>query len=356
MNSSKTPSALDRRLSRTVAAVCVCCATLYLLAFVVNYEDNFLIFLASVFAPALLIIIGGTTIVAELYAYARSRRPPLRERVVRCFLLIAMLIPTLTGEFRSRAQPDRAATSFRDEVSVLDVNLLGPRDVTSGWYDQVARLRPDIITVQELNPTVANTLVTRFGDIYRCRQLEPKAGVLGMGVLSKFPCQQRDSSRFMPGIGFPQIVDVTLPNQKTIAVINVHTIPPHTLTQHNPDDNELQQLSNAVVARELFVKSIIEAAREVSTDAMILAGDFNATTRNRVYRMVREMELYDAFTVGSRVRGGTWPGPDFPLPSWLVRIDFIFHSAGLRALRAETLPEGYGSDHRGVFATLAIAE
>jgi endonuclease/exonuclease/phosphatase (EEP) superfamily protein YafD len=160
----------------------------------------------------------------------------------------------------------------------------------------------------------------------------------------------------MDGIGTPQIVDVRLPNQKTIGVINIHTIPPHWLVKNTPGDNDVQQLSNAVVEREVFVRKIVEASRTVSTDAVILAGDFNATVRNRVYRIVRQMGLFDSFAVGSRLRGGTWPGPDFPLPSWILRIDFIFHCAGLTALHAETLPEGYGSDHRGVFARLALTK
>lgn len=189
-----------------------------------------------------------------------------------------------------------------------------------------------------------------------CQHLEPQPGVMGMGILAKFPCVKRESPRFMPGIGLPQIVDLTLPGGTTIGVINVHTIPPHTLLKHKPSDNELQQLSNSIIHREAFVKKIIEDSRAVATDAAILAGDFNATARNRVYRIVREMGFYDTFAVGSRVSGGTWPGPDFPLPSWLVRIDFIFHSAALRALHAETLAEGYGSDHRGVFATVAVVQ
>jgi endonuclease/exonuclease/phosphatase (EEP) superfamily protein YafD len=175
-----------------------------------------------------------------------------------------------------------------------------------------------------------------------------------MGIFSKFPCAKRDSSRFMEGIGRPQIVDLRLPNEKTIGVINIHTIPPHWLVRNTPGDNEVQQLSNAVVEREVFVRKIIEDSRMVSTDAVILAGDFNATVRNRVYRIVRQMGLFDSFTVGSRLRGGTWPSPDLPLPSWILRIDYIFHCAGLTALHAETLPEGYGSDHRGVFARLAL--
>ena len=147
-----------------------------------------------------------------------------------------------------------------------------------------------------------------------------------------------------------------MPNNKTVGVINVHTLPPHLFTKHTHDGNEVIQLSNTILKREQFVEEILKISRAVNTDAVILAGDFNATTRNRVYRLVRQMGLFDSISSGSRLGGGTWPGPQFPLPSWMVRIDFIFHCAGLTSLESDTLPSGYGSDHRGVFTTLAFVQ
>ena len=267
---------------------------------------------------------------------------------------MSFLVPTVAGELRGHPHRALSGPPSNTQISVLDTNLLGPLDVNSGFYDAVSQRSPDIIILQELNPTVAERLSSQLGASYPCKAVEPKPGVLGMGVFSKFPCTKRDVSKLRQGIGIPQIVDVQLPDQKTVGVINVHTIPPHILTKHNSDDNEVQQLSNSIIGRELFVEEIIKASREVNTDAAIMAGDFNATTRNRVYQLVRKMGYFDAFDVGSRLRGGTWPGPQFPLPSWLVRIDFIFHCAGLQAIEAETLPDGYGSDHRGVFAKLAF--
>jgi endonuclease/exonuclease/phosphatase (EEP) superfamily protein YafD len=352
-HSSHSPR--ERRFTRTVSLTFVTCSILYLLAFLADYESNIIIFLANVFAPVILLLTVGASFAAEFAARIRGRRPLLRERIVRASLIISTLVPTIVGDVRSHVTHQTGALpSPQTILTVLDANLLGPIDVSTGFYAEVERLRPDIITLQELNPGVAAQLSERLGSEYVCQALEAKPGVFGMGVFSKFPCVKRDSSRFMEGIGRPQIVDVRLPNNKTVGVINVHTIPPHWLVRNSPDDNEVQQLSNAVVEREVFVKKIIEDSRMVSTDAVILAGDLNATVRNRVYRIIRQMGLFDSFAIGSRLRGGTWPGPDFPLPSWILRIDFIFHCAGLISLHAETLPEGYGSDHRGVFARLAL--
>jgi len=102
------------------------------------------------------------------------------------------------------------------------------------------------------------------------------------------------------------------------------------------------------------MRSIIVHAQKLSTDGMILGGDLNATVRNRVYSVIRDLGFLDAWSVGNRLVGGTWPGSHYPLPSWLIRIDYIFHSDTLVAKTAETLPHGFGSDHRGVFATFDL--
>ena len=344
-----------RRLSRIASLIFVTCAVLYLLACLVNYESNFIIFSANVCAPVLLTLIVVASGASEVLARIRKRQILLRERLVRATLALSVLVPTVAGDVRSHSTyQKKTITAPLTSITVLDANLLGPIDISAGFYTEVTRLRPDIITLQELNPTVAAQLSEQLGSEYVCKKVEAKPGVYGMGMFSKFPCVQRDSSSFMDGIGTPQIVDVELPNKKTIAVINVHTIPPHWLVKNTPHDTKVQQLSNAVVEREVFVKKIIEASRRVSTDAVILAGDFNATTRNRVYHIVRQMGLFDSFAVRNGLSGGTWPAPHFPFPPWLFRIDFIFHCSGLTSLHSDTLPEGYGSDHRGVFARLAL--
>jgi endonuclease/exonuclease/phosphatase (EEP) superfamily protein YafD len=321
-----------------------------------DYEGIFLIFIANVFAPSILLLTVAVAALGELYAYTRKTRPRTRDRVFRFCLLLSAAVPTIAGELRSREQPRMLPTATAAQVSLLNSNLLGPRNVSDGWYEEITRLKPDIITLQELNPTVANELERRFAATYPCRDLQPHHGVTGMGILSRFPCSKRPPITIENGIGSPQFVDVTTPDRKTIGVINMHTMPPHMGVRATSNDTDVQMYSNTTIAREQYVQSLITHSRFVHTDAVILAGDLNATTRNRVYRRIRAMGLYDAFAVAPPLRHGTWPAPELFFPSWIVRIDFIFHCAGLAALQAETLPAGYGSDHRGIFTRLAFTQ
>jgi endonuclease/exonuclease/phosphatase (EEP) superfamily protein YafD len=349
-------SKVEHRIAQVGTLIFLCGSCGYLLSWACGYESNILVFLANVFAPAMLVILIGVSVTAELYALIVGKITPLRDIVVRYVMVLAVLVPTVAGELRSGLLSfERRDVAGSKSLTVLDVNLLGSANLSNEFYDDVERLNPDLITLQELNPTVAQRLIERVGDRYACQELDPKVGVYGMGILSKFPCTARDLTTFSPGIGVPQIVDVRVTESRRVSVINVHTIPPHTLVRNAQDENEIQQLSNAVVEREQFIQALVKKAREVPTEATILAGDMNATTRNRVYKIIRDLGFFDAWSAGPRLRGGTWPGPDFPLPSWIFRIDFIFHTKELIATHAQTLPHGYGSDHRGVFATLAMS-
>jgi endonuclease/exonuclease/phosphatase (EEP) superfamily protein YafD len=338
-----------------MAIIFSCASVIYLAAWFLQYENNILIFVANVFAPAALIVLLVVAALADAYARIAGRRPSPNELLVRYIMIVAVLIPTVMGEVRSGVfASHRAAASAGKHLSVLDANLLGTVEIEEAFYEALDRLSPDIVLLQELNPPVAQKILERVGSRYACQALQPQVGTYGMGVLAKFPCTATPGPQEVGGFGLPQFIDLQLDTHQQVRVINFHTIPPHTLIRNREQDNELQRLSNSIIEREKFMRSIIVEAQKLPTDGIILGGDLNATVRNRVYGIIRKLGLCDAWSVGDRLLGGTWPGPHYPLPSWLIRIDYIFHSDTLVAKTAETLPNGFGSDHRGVFATFDL--
>lgn len=351
----KNLARLERRTSRTVAIFFASSSAIYALTWLLNYENNIFIFVANVFAPALLIVLAIVAIIAEVRGRKTGRRPQAQELIVRYSMIVAVLIPTIMGELRGGALASRHASASQGKhLSILDANLLGTVDVSDGFYETIDSLNPDIITLQELNPTVAHNILTKFGTRYPCQALRAEVGTYGMGVLAKFPCELKRPATDLEGIGVPQVIDLRLDEKRQLSVVNFHTFPPHTLIRNRPMDNEIQRLSNTIIEREKFMRSLaLDALRRPNAGA-ILTGDLNATSRNRVYSIIRNLGFSDAWSVGNRLTGGTWPSARFPLLSWLVRIDFIFHTSTLVAKTAETLPGGYGSDHRGVFATFDL--
>jgi len=331
-----------------------CCSAIYLAAWFLQYENNILIFVANVFAPAALIVFVAAAAVADVFARIAGRRPSSNEILVRYSMIVSVLIPTVMGEVRSGGfASHRAAASIGKHLSVLDANVLGTVELEEGFYEALERLSPDIVLLQELNLPVAQKILERVGSRYSCQALQPQVGTYGMGVLAKFPCTPTPGPQELGGFGLPQFIDLQLDTHQQVQVINFHTIPPHTLIRNREQDNELQRLSNSIIEREKFMRSIVLQARKLPTDGIILGGDLNATVRNRVYGIIRELGLSDSWSVGDRLFGGTWPGPHYPLPSWLIRIDYIFYDGAWQAQKA-WVGTIAGSDHRYVMADLVL--
>jgi vancomycin resistance protein VanJ len=99
---------------------------------------------------------------------------------------------------------------------------------------------------------------------------------------------------------------------------------------------------------------------------LIFAGDLNATDQNAAHAIVTH-NMIDAWREAGWGMGHTFPGkptPDIggsrpvilgiPVPQWLVRIDYIFHSNDLKTIDARLGPGDGGSDHRPIMATLVL--
>jgi vancomycin resistance protein VanJ len=80
---------------------------------------------------------------------------------------------------------------------------------------------------------------------------------------------------------------------------------------------------------------------------VILAGDFNTPPAGSIYRALTRNHG-DAFAA----RGFGW-GYTYPSRRPLLRIDYVFHSRDWNAVQCE-VGSGAGSDHRPVFAELAL--
>jgi endonuclease/exonuclease/phosphatase (EEP) superfamily protein YafD len=106
------------------------------------------------------------------------------------------------------------------------------------------------------------------------------------------------------------------------------------------------------------IASLLEEEVLPEKTPVILGGDFNAPDHSQLYELVAG-HLKNAHREAGLGFGFTYPSSDvrvlrlFPAPS-VVRIDHIFFSDHFVALRAGTMDESGGSDHRAVFAELDL--
>lgn len=356
----QVPSHPPRGFSARLTALldrAVCLAWLIFGAFFVwssitGNEHHVVLFLAHTFAPygVLCSVIIGICLGILLY---RHRRLPLPLTCGVVCVFVGSVVSTVRGyeQVGFAAAPalnDTETSSF----TILDANLLGFRDVQEGFFDEVARLTPDIIAVQELNERAAQRLRERFGLVYPCQVVAAAPGSQGMGVFARYPCVEHTVALGAVWTGLPQVVEVAFPSEARVIVANMHPIPPHAVIPSGQGEGIIAQLSANVGLREEGMARLLQFLTPFRGNPVIMAGDLNATSRSAVYAMVRRAGFTDAWAIGDPLMGGTWPHSDWGFLSWIFRIDFIFHSSELETRRVDVLKDSFGSDHRGVVTTL----
>jgi len=250
-------------------------------------------------------------------------------------------------------------------LTVLNLNALGFRDLSSAVIKEIEHRNPDVVTIQEVNPAFAQAIEARFSEIYPCRILKPADGSWGMGTLAKNPCTERTMSPMGSWVGPPIIIDTATPTGSPLTVANFHAIHPHAgfldgypAIENRKDLNLWRRLSQPIFDRQESVGFLLDTIGDPARRNVVIAGDLNSSIRNGVYATVRNAGYHDTWLdLRSAFSGGTWPAPEFLGGfglGWLLRIDFMFRSESLFPTEIELLPETLGSDHRGMFARFAV--
>lgn len=238
----------------------------------------------------------------------------------------------------------------RQTIRVMTYNALGYNPDTEGTIRVVEQMNPDIIALQELAPEHATALEKALGAKYPHRRMDARKGVTGSGIMSRYPLRDINAQSLLTSawIGTPMAVEIDVLG-KPLQFVNFHTYAGPMYTRIREDQCRL--LAEFAAAHP---------------GPLIFAGDLNATDQNTAYAIVTR-SMHDAWREAGWGMGHTFPGkptPDIggsrpvilgiPVPQWLVRIDYIFHSNSLVTIDAQMGPGDAGSDHRPVVVTLAL--
>lgn len=241
-----------------------------------------------------------------------------RRPVAACVAVVTAV--TLALCVLPRAFGDGSVVAGRP-FTVLSVNLLYGRADPAALVDLVRRVRPDVLSAQELTPDAVTRLDgAGLGALMPYRELRAEWGAGGLGVFSRHP------------LNGPV---VTLPGGGRVEVVAVH--PPQ------PSAENLSRWRTALA-------SLPSASAEIPR---ILAGDFNATLDHAALREVLARGYADAADRAGAGLVPTWPA-NARLPQ-MITIDHVLVDArvGVREVSVHTLP---GTDHRAVVARLELPE
>jgi vancomycin resistance protein VanJ len=217
--------------------------------------------------------------------------------------------------------------------------------------------QPDVVAIQELSTWLADALVAQLGHEYPYHDLYPRAGVEGIGLISRFPL---DRQRLVPldsWNSWAQEARVLQPGRST-TVFNLHAQP--VLMEGPTWRVKMITFEVSFRMRELQARQLVEYARE-RDGPIVLAGDFNQGEHNSA-TAVLERTYTDSYLQAGSGFGFTFPSAAAPtslgIAPWippLFRLDRLYHNDHLRAASARVAAgDGY-SDHYPVVATFVDA-
>lgn len=280
-------------------------------------------------------------------AYAALRRAP-RMGALALAPVIALAVDCGPWLAPARATPP---PDERAELRVLTWNLgfrLARVDLVA---DEIRRLDPDLVLLQEPTQEVHAQLVRRLGAEYPHHGFgAAERPIRAKAWLSRLPLERAEVATRVTGAGGARL-GVT--EARAEVVLAFDGAPLHVDSVHA--SAMLAKLGRAWWEAPGYVAL---ARRAAARGSSLVVGDVNTTERSPLYRDIVDAGVRDAWR-----EAGAGPGFGFPSTRrhhWLktpplVRIDYLFHTPDLECTRVE-LGDGEGADHRpllGVFRRAA---
>ena len=261
--------------------------------------------------------------------------------------------------------PKTPATADGQLLRLLTFNVWGYNQRMADVEAWVRISGADVVMLQEITPAHLQDVLPKLYDLYPYHTAQEDTehwnGTPNYNVtLSRYPItDSREVDLATAGASNPLrlVLDV---NEQQVALYNVH------LTW--PGDHSRLKLPaplNNFYLRTVFGYTDTQRNQQIShllehlnieNLPYIVAGDFNTSDQTPTYNLLASY-MRDSFREAGFGLGMSWPVASVRgLPSFIppiVRIDYIWHSAGFQAVEARQGPP-LGSDHLALLATLAL--
>lgn len=279
-----------------------------------------------------------------------------RRALWLCLALASLLWLIQYGEL---LLPNLATVEAGDKaLTIMTYNAMTYNSDVEPVIQSLRASGADIIGLAELNLELAAAIRTDLAELYPHQVLNPDSGVEGSGIISRYPL--RPSEETLPRedwIGRPEILEIDFAGTP-VTLLHFHAIAMGRTVNIFDFDWSLREREEQAEVVAAFAGS--------RQGPLIVLGDLNATDQNKPYDILDPV-LRDAWREAGQGWGHTFPGvashyssrPAFlgvPVPMWLVRIDYIFHSDHWRTEAAWIGPWDGLSDHRPVVARLALVQ
>ncbi len=270
-----------------------------------------------------------------------------RLLLIGCGVLTALAIALYLPRFNQPNAPTGAET-----LTVATINPLGDNRMPQGVVDLIAATDADIVGLQELDQNLAALLTSELSEDYPYQRLDP-TGIPGMGILSKYPLEDKEFVRQSTWVGNTQAVIVQSPHGD-FAWLNQHY---QVTAPYTTDPLEFITIIDWTFAeRSKNVQDTFNWQDQHAEYPLIITTDFNATDFSDAHQLLTSRNLADTWHEVGTGFGFSFPVPGSRAPLALLpfnylRLDYVFHTPEFHPLTIEKLPYDGDSDHLGMLAT-----
>jgi len=238
------------------------------------------------------------------------------------------------------------------QLRLLTYNLHAERVHLAPMLDIIRQSRADVVALQEMSWQMANALEAQLAEDYPYRSLYREVNdnpYHGRGLLSRYPLLETEIWPATYPIPFRLQRGVIAFNSQRVNLYNFHAPPSYPIFGQGFN----------VQPRADQIDALIEWAHRES-GAVVLLGDFNINDLDVNYGRLTAVftDVYREVGWGLGFTGPDWSHPQsqegLPFIPIHQRMDYLFFNMAFRALDARVWPQSGGSDHRPLFAVLAL--
>ncbi len=237
-------------------------------------------------------------------------------------------------------------------LRLMTYNLHAEKTILAPMEAIIRDSAADIIAVQEMSPTASATFEIRLADVYPYRALYPSpdgSPYHGRGLLSRYPITESQT----------WLVEYPIPVRLMRAVIEVNGTKVTIYNFHAPPSYPIYGQGFDIHLRGDQIDQVL-AMIAGETGAVVFMGDFNTndTDVNYPHIITQVQDTYREIGWGMGFTGPDWSHPQsqegLPFIPIHQRMDYIFHNRFFLPVEARVWPISGGSDHRPVYAMLAL--